>query len=67
MFVCARGLAGRRPIVPSTERVNPGVETQGSHAWPVVCALGRCCVTNERGFCAAEAEGELLRGVCAMR
>ena len=61
MSVCAR------PIVQSMEREIPGFGTQGSPAWPAVCAWGKCCVTNERSFCAGEAEGELLQEACARR
>ena len=61
MFVYAR------PIVPSMAREIPGFANRGSHAWPAVCAWGKCYVTNEPGFCAGAAEGELLREVCVRR
>ena len=50
--------------VPPTARGTPGVETRGFHVWPVVCALGRCCVIDARGSCAEEVEGAPLQEVC---
>ena len=65
MYVCANGFVKRTPTVPSMVTEIPGVETRGFRAWPGVCASGTCCVSNEPGSCAEEAEDELLREVCA--
>ena len=53
-------------IVLPKEIGHQKVEIQDFHVWLAVCALGKCCVLDERGFYAEEAEGELLQEVLEM-